>query len=204
MNNIIKNNNLFKKTIFLNNLIIKRFYCYDNNNNNNEIKKVYFIKDENNNTDLKKMIKIGDIDEFTKKITLNDVKLFSEICGDANPIHIDESYSKKTRYGKCIVHGALVASLIPSVVSKSMPGCIYIREEVNFTKPTFVNDIVKAETKIIDITGKKITFSTQCTVISNDNDNINNVVIKGTSIIHHPNLISKRIDKITNINNEKE
>ncbi|KAM9950398.1 hypothetical protein ACTFIT_011649 [Dictyostelium discoideum] len=202
--NIIKNKNLFKKTIFKNNLIIKRFYCCDNNNNNNnEIKKVYFIKDENN-TDVKKMIKIGDIDEFTKKITSNDVKLFSEICGDANPIHLDESYSKKTRYGKCIVHGALVASLIPSVVSKAMPGCIYIHEEVNFTKPTFVNDIVKAETKIIDITGKKITFSTQCTVISNDNDNINNVVIKGTSIIHHPNLISKRIDKITTNINEKE
>ncbi|KAN0055458.1 hypothetical protein ACTA71_008570 [Dictyostelium dimigraforme] len=183
---IFKSNSL--NQIYINNLI-KRFYC-------NKIKKDYYIKEEN----YVKSIKIGDIEEFSKKITANDVKLFSEICSDSNPIHLDEIYSKKTRYGKCIVHGALVASLIPSVVSRSMPGCIYIHEEVAFTNPTFVNDTVKAQTKITDITGKKITFATQCTIVSNDNGNLNNIVIKGKSIIHHPNLTSKRIENTPTLN----
>ncbi|KAK5584541.1 hypothetical protein RB653_006153 [Dictyostelium firmibasis] len=178
---IIKN-----QPIILNNSI-KRFYC-KSSLKDDDSGRIYLVKYE----DSEKMIKVGDKDEFIKTFSKDDIKLFSELCGDFNPIHLDEEYSKRTKFGRCIVHGALVSSLIPSVVSKSIPGSIYINQEVNFLKPTFIDDTVKAETTILSISGKKIVFDTKCTVISNSNDNINDIVIKGNSTIYHSGLSSKR------------
>ena len=50
-----------------------------------------------------------------KKVTEDDVKQFSIISGDTNPIHLDDEYAKKTRFGKRIAHGILVASHISAL-----------------------------------------------------------------------------------------
>ena len=50
-------------------------------------------------------LKIGDKGEITKIITEEDVKKFVEICGDVNPIHVDEEFVSKTPLKTKIVHG---------------------------------------------------------------------------------------------------
>ena len=37
-----------------------------------------------------------------KKITKKDIKIFSNLSGDKNPIHINQSYAKKMGFGKSI------------------------------------------------------------------------------------------------------
>ncbi|EGC29617.1 hypothetical protein DICPUDRAFT_11264, partial [Dictyostelium purpureum] len=111
-----------------------------------------------------KLIKIGDKNEITKEFSNKDVELFSELSGDKNPIHLNEEYASTTKFKKPIVHGSLVSSLISTAVSKSYPGAIYVKQEFNYLKPTFINDRVKAEVTISNILGKKIYFHTKCTI----------------------------------------
>jgi acyl dehydratase len=40
-----------------------------------------------------------------------DVHLFAGLVGDFTPIHVDEEYSSKTRFGSRIAHGTLVMSM---------------------------------------------------------------------------------------------
>ena len=41
-------------------------------------------------------------------ITQDMITKYAEVTGDYNPIHVDEEYAKKTKFGKCIAHGMLM------------------------------------------------------------------------------------------------
>ena len=49
--------------------------------------------------------KEGDTASFAKTITEVDIHMFVGVTGDTNPVHIDEEYAKKTRFGGRIAHG---------------------------------------------------------------------------------------------------
>lgn len=67
-----------------------------------------------------------------KVFTSFDVKAFSQISGDCNPIHLDEQYAKETRFGGTIVHGILASSLISKMIGMDMPreGSIYMEQNL--------------------------------------------------------------------------
>ena len=53
---------------------------------------------------------------MTKTFAEADVRLFSELSLDTNPIHLDEAYARTTRFGRRIVHGLLVASMFSGLL----------------------------------------------------------------------------------------
>jgi len=53
-------------------------------------------------------IQIGAKAKLSRTFTAEDVNGFAKLSGDTNPLHLDENYCSKTKFGKCIVHGALV------------------------------------------------------------------------------------------------
>ena len=44
---------------------------------------------------------------YSQTITDADIKMFSGISGDNNPVHMDELYAKDSRYKGRIAHGLL-------------------------------------------------------------------------------------------------
>ena len=102
---------------------------------------------------------------LTKKITQEDVKKFSVISGDNNPLHLDPEYAKKTRFKKPIAHGILVASHISALIGNTLPGngSIYISQTLNFINPVFINDIINTKIKILEKNKKNIyTLDCKC------------------------------------------
>ncbi|MBC8214210.1 MAG: MaoC family dehydratase [Candidatus Marinimicrobia bacterium] len=128
-----------------------------------------------------KQIQIGHKERVTKQISNKDVKTFAELSLDNNPIHLDDSFAKKSIFKKKIVHGLLVSSLISAVIANKLPGpgSIYLSQELKFIKPVFIDDIITAEVEIIEINTHKrlITLSTNCI---NQNDE---TVITGKAIV---------------------
>lgn len=61
---------------------------------------------------------VGDTVRFSKAITEADVETFARLSGDENPIHLDESYAERTRFGRRIVHGALATSLVSAALAR--------------------------------------------------------------------------------------
>lgn len=55
-------------------------------------------------------IQIGMTASYSQTITDADIKGFSGLSGDHNPVHVNEEYAKKSRYKGRIAHGLLTAS----------------------------------------------------------------------------------------------
>ncbi len=128
--------------------------------------------------------RVGQTAELTTIFTGEKVVQFADISNDHNPIHLDSEYAGKSRFGKRIVHGFLVGSLISAVIANIMPGegSIYVNQNLNFKRPVFWNDEIRAKVAItnIDVEKSLIELSTICI-----NQNGKNV-IEGTAVIYYP------------------
>lgn len=105
---------------------------------------------------------------YERKVIDADVVEFSEISGDKNPVHLNESYAKNTSFGSRVVHGMLTASFISKVFGMNFPGpgCIYLSQTLKFVNPVFLNDvvIVKVEITGVNIERSILEFVTVCDV----------------------------------------
>lgn len=82
---------------------------------------------------------IDDIFKYDFKFKDEDVLAYAKISGDVNPIHISESYSKETIFGRCIVHGYFSISIFSKVYGTELypDGHILISQNSKYIKPIF-------------------------------------------------------------------
>jgi acyl dehydratase len=97
-------------------------------------------------------ITIGDTASFAKTISETDVYLFAGIIGDLNPLHINEQYARQTRFGSRVVHGALTASLVSSVLGMMLPGlgAVLLEIKQRFKRPVYIGDTITAMVEVIE------------------------------------------------------
>jgi len=112
-------------------------------------------------------IKTGDRAEFEKKVEAEDVAAFARVTGDANPLHLDEAYAAKTRFGQCIAHGMLSAGYISAALgTKLAPHCcvVYLSQSLRFLRPVKIGDTVRVvvEVKGADPQKRIVTVETDC------------------------------------------
>ena len=104
----------------------------------------------------------------SRTITETDLRNFSGVSGDTNPMHLNEEYARNTPFGRCIVHGMLTASLISAAIGTKLPGpgCIYMSQALKFLAPVYVGDTVYAVVTVTALNAekKRATLSTQCFV----------------------------------------
>jgi acyl dehydratase len=86
----------------------------------------------------------------SRTISESDVYLFGGLTGDLGPNHVDEEWSKKTAYGRRVVHGAYLvglasaaSTLMGSTYEKgAYRGASYGYDKVRFVRPVFIGDTV--------------------------------------------------------------
>jgi len=110
--------------------------------------------------------KVGDSASFSKTITEADIVLYAGITGDTNPIHLDEEYARKSRFGRRIAHGMLSVGLISAVLGTKLPGpgAIYAGQTLRFLAPVHIGDTITASATIdsYDPERGKMTIRTEC------------------------------------------
>ena len=96
---------------------------------------------------------VGQTDSLIKTFSEQEIIAFSALSMDANPIHLDEQYAATTRFGRRIVQGPMVASLIGGVLGSKLPGpgSIYISQQSRFVNPLFIGETVEAKATITSI-----------------------------------------------------
>lgn len=128
-------------------------------------------------------LKTGMSATFSRTITETDLRNFSGVSGDTNPMHLNEEYAKQTPFGNIIVHGMLTASLISTVVGTKLPGpgCIYLSQTLKFIAPVYVGDTVYAVATVTELIPEKhrVVLTTQCFVKDK-------VVVDGEALIKVP------------------
>jgi 3-hydroxybutyryl-CoA dehydratase len=97
--------------------------------------------------------KAGDTAEITKTIEQSDIDSFANVTGDHNPVHVDEEFSKTTRFGRRIAHGMLTASLISAVLANKLPGegSVYLGQTLQFVAPVFPGDEITARVTVREV-----------------------------------------------------
>lgn len=122
---------------------------------------------------------IGQMVRSTDMITKERVRQYAEVTGDCNPVHLDEVYASKTRYGSCIAHGMLLGGFISRLIGMKLPGegTIYAKQELSFTAPVYIGDAITTEICItaMDHERNRVTISTIC------RNQANLVVAQGTA-----------------------
>lgn len=124
---------------------------------------------------------IGQKASVSKSFTSEDVRQFASLSLDSNPIHLDEEYATKSMFGRELVHGFLVGSLISSVFGTKLPGqgSIYLHQDMDFRKPVYHNEEITATVEIVGIKEEKsiLYFNTICTKADGT------VVVEGSAVI---------------------
>ena len=127
------------------------------------------------------MFTIGEKASITRKITDEDVVKFAELTGDKNPVHLEEDFAKKTRFGKRIAHGMWGAALISSVLGMYLPGpgTIYLSQTYQFQLPVYLNDTITAVVTVQAVREDKpiLELETKCV---NQNGQI---VLQGEAVV---------------------
>jgi acyl dehydratase len=120
-----------------------------------------------------KKMKIGEIRQYQRKISQQDVLMFGKITGDMNQAHFDLEYCKNTVFKKPIVHGMLIGSLFSTIFGTDYPGSgtIYCGQTLKFLKPIYPDTeiLVKATIKEIIIEKNRVVFTTE---IFNENQEL--------------------------------
>ena len=89
---------------------------------------------------------------LSKTIFESDNNFFSLLTMNHHPVHTNLDYASKNEYGKILVVGTLVFSIIvgmtvPDISGKAIANLGY--EEVKHINPVFIGDTLYAKTKII-------------------------------------------------------
>lgn len=114
-------------------------------------------------------LKVGDKASFSKTVTEFDIYSFAGITGDLNPVHVNEEYAKRTKFGTRVAHGGLTIGFIAPVLGMILPGpgTIVTNMSVDFLAPVKPGDTVTAAAEVIEkVEGKnrvrmKLTWTIQ-------------------------------------------
>ncbi len=97
-------------------------------------------------------IAIGDRATISKTITEADGALYIASTGDFGPVHIDEGYAAKTRFGKRLAPGIMIAGVCTSILTSHLVGIlgVSIEDRFWFTGPVFYGDTVTVDVWIAE------------------------------------------------------
>lgn len=113
-------------------------------------------------------LEVGMTECYEQTISDADIKAFAGLSGDNNPVHMSDEYAEKSRFKKRIAHGLLSASFFSALFGTKLPGygCVYVSQSLNFRKPVYLGDTVKAIVEIIKIDKdrSRVNFKTVCKV----------------------------------------
>ena len=126
-------------------------------------------------------IKIGDSFTMSREVTDELVRKFAEVSGDYNPIHLDEEFAAKTRFGRRIAHGMLSGAFISAVLGNDFKDqkIVYLSQTMKFKAPVFLGDTITTTATVTSIREDKgiVLLETICT---NQNGE---VTVKGESAV---------------------
>jgi acyl dehydratase len=96
-------------------------------------------------------IEIGDSFSVTRMITGADIDRYAEWTQDYNPMHMDDAYAAKTKFGSRVAHGPITLGMIAPVIGMNLPGpgCILMTLNSEFKKPVKPGDTITARAEVI-------------------------------------------------------
>jgi acyl dehydratase len=112
--------------------------------------------------------RVGDRAQRTRSVTRRDIELFTEISGDRNPLHYDESFARASRFG------AVVAEDLPG------PGTVFLHVDWSFKAPVRPGDTITGVVEVLEVRDDKPITKLETAVVRGDGV----TVLEGTALCY--------------------
>ena len=123
----------------------------------------------------------GDKASRTQTISNEMIRSFADLTGDTNPVHLDDAYASRTRFGRRIAHGMIAAGLISATLANDLPGpgTVYLSQTLQFKAPVYPGDTITATVEVKSTRPDKpiVTLNTVCT------NQENKVILEGEAVV---------------------
>jgi acyl dehydratase len=102
-------------------------------------------------------VTVGQRAERTLRLTAEHVRAFAELTGDHNPLHFDEAFAARTKFGRLVVQGGLTTGLLHALVAMDLPGpgSVFLSQNWKFTNPVYIDDTITAEAEVLSVHATK-------------------------------------------------
>src|SRR3954447_5710515 len=103
---------------------------------------------------------VGERASRSRQVTRRDIELFTEISGDRNPLHYDEDFAARTRFGGIVVQGGVSTAILNAVVAEDIPGpgSVFLQLDLAFHAPVRPGDVITGTVEVTSArTDKPIT-----------------------------------------------
>lgn len=76
--------------------------------------------------------------------TQADFDRFARISGDDNPIHVDPAFTARTRFGRTVAHGMLLASILWGMLRRHLPDAgRQLSQNLMFPNPAYADEALR-------------------------------------------------------------
>ena len=84
-------------------------------------------------------------------VTDEHIDLFARLSGDRNPLHFDEEFARRTKFGPRVVHGGVTAAILNTLVAEDLPGpgSVFMEQHLKHTAPAHPGDTITADLVVL-------------------------------------------------------
>jgi len=102
-------------------------------------------------------VTVGQRAQRSLTLTSKHVATFAELTGDYNPLHFDEAFVARTKFGRLVVQGGLTTGLLHALVAMDMPGpgTVFLSQNWKFTAPVYIDDTITAAAEVLSVHASK-------------------------------------------------
>ncbi len=125
---------------------------------------------------------VGASAERSRRTSIRDVEMFTEITGDRNPLHYDAALAAPSPFGGLIVQGGVTSGLLNAIVAEDLPGpgSVFLGVEWRFAKAVLVGEEITGRVEVTGVRDDKPICTLATTVRNAKGD----VCLIGTATIY--------------------
>jgi acyl dehydratase len=124
----------------------------------------------------------GDRAALSRRVEAADIRRFTELSGDRNPLHYDEQAARASRFGGIVVQGGVTSAILNAVVAERLPGpgTVFLNVNWDFRAPVRPGDEITGAVEVLEVRDDKPITRLRTTVTRQDGT----VVLEGTAVCY--------------------
>jgi acyl dehydratase len=125
---------------------------------------------------------VGQTARRSRTVVPRDIELFTEISGDRNPLHYDETVAQATQFGGIVVQGGVTSAILNAVVAEDLPGpgTVFLQVNWSFKAPVRPRDTITGEVEVRKVRPDKPITELRTRVVRDDGT----VVLDGDAVCY--------------------
>lgn len=112
----------------------------------------------------------GDTARRSRTVTREDIRRFTQLSGDCNPIHYDEGLARASQFGEIVVQGGVTTAILNAVVAEDLPGpgTVFLNVNWDFRAPVRPGDTITGEVEVLEVRDDKPISRLRTEVVRDD------------------------------------